>query len=68
MLCDIIPKAKVPMLTYTKEQQCRLTNKAEEDSGNQSKAYGSRLSKVSYVTDLEKNQRSSLELASPGIA
>lgn len=56
------------MLTYTKEQQRRLTNKAEEDSGNQNKAYSSRLSKVSYVTNLEKNQQSSLELASPGIA
>jgi hypothetical protein len=34
--CNIVLKAKVLMHTTTKEQQCRLANEDEEDSGNHS--------------------------------
>lgn len=63
------------MVSHTKEQQCRLTTKAEKTLEVRAKAYGSRLSKGSYVTGLEKKSTvksrssgESLELASPSIA
>lgn len=54
--CSIIPKVKVLMLTPTKEQHCGLME-PRKTLEVRAEAYGSRLSKVRYVTDLEKNQQ-----------